>query len=221
MTGLVDLLVVMTTDSAAYAASISALTDVIDNATAIISGSLATPPEAPTPCAEFDVETLRSHLQAVILRINAMGQGRPAVSVPELVPASDPVAAWREAAAQTAGLWAARDPQSLVRAPWRELPTIEAAEIYAAEVVCHTWDLAAASGQSYDIDEQIAEVCERAYQREIPAESRREIFDAAATQMPAGVPWSDPFGPAVPVAEGARNIDRVVALSGRDPAWRA
>ena len=29
------------------------------------------------------------------------------------------------------------------------------------------------------------------------------------------------FGPAVPVADDAPTLDRIVALSGRDPAWRA
>ena len=29
------------------------------------------------------------------------------------------------------------------------------------------------------------------------------------------------FGPAVPIADGAPGLDRVIASSGRDPAWRA
>jgi hypothetical protein len=38
-------------------------------------------------------------------------------------------------------------------------------------------------------------------------------FDAAGTE---GM-----FGPAVTIADDAPALDRVIALSGRDPAWRA
>jgi hypothetical protein len=29
------------------------------------------------------------------------------------------------------------------------------------------------------------------------------------------------FGPAVPVSDEASDLDRIVALSGRDPVWRS
>ncbi|MEI2811140.1 MAG: hypothetical protein V9F00_13370 [Nocardioides sp.] len=203
-----------------YPESLSQLIATLPDAERVIAGSLATDPTAPTPCTEYDVDALRAHLNAVLGRINAMGRGDHSLSVPDSVPSSDYVAAWQRASSQTAGLWGALTGVTTVQAPWRALSALEAAEIYGAEVAVHTWDLARATGQHYDINDAAAVTFARAYEREVPSETRAELFAQLKAAMPAGMPWEDPFGPAVTVDASATNIERVVALSGRDPQWR-
>jgi uncharacterized protein (TIGR03086 family) len=70
------------------------------------------------------------------------------------------------------------------------------------EVVLHGWDVARAVGQPYDSDPVTLRAC----------------LDHLAQFDPAGTEGM--FGPAVPTADDAADLDKVVALSGRDPAWR-
>ena len=72
------------------------------------------------------------------------------------------------------------------------------------EVVIHGWDLARATGQTYDVDPAIA-----------------EAVLANVAQFAAQGPVDGLFGPAVPIGDDAPVLDRIIALSGRDPAWRA
>ena len=65
------------------------------------------------------------------------------------------------------------------------------------------WDVARAIGRPYDCDPATAAACL----------AHLAQFDTSGTE---GM-----FGPAVPIADGTPGLDRVIALSGRDPAWRA
>jgi uncharacterized protein (TIGR03086 family) len=99
--------------------------------------------------------------------------------------------AWRDAGAWT----------GMTRAGGIDLPGEVAGLVALAEVVIHGWDVAKATGQSYDCDATTAQVCLEYLGQ----------FDPAGTE---GM-----FGPAVPVSDDAPAIDRIVALSGRDPRW--
>jgi uncharacterized protein (TIGR03086 family) len=70
-------------------------------------------------------------------------------------------------------------------------------------VVIHGWDLAAATGQDYDVDPTTLDAV-------LPH----------VTAIAAEGPVEGLFGPAVSVADDAPTLDRVIALSGRDPALR-
>jgi len=71
--------------------------------------------------------------------------------------------------------------------------------IALAEVVLHGWDVARATGVSYDAD----------------AATTKALLAYLAQFDPAGTPGM--FGPAKPVADDAPALDKVVAMSGRDP----
>ena len=75
--------------------------------------------------------------------------------------------------------------------------------IALTEVVIHGWDVAVATGQDYDVD---------------PA--TLEAVLPHVTASAAEGPIEGLFGPAVPIAEDAPVLDRVIALSGRDPSRR-
>jgi uncharacterized protein (TIGR03086 family) len=175
--------------------------------------------DLPTPCAELPLGKLLAHLNAVAERINALGKSGSVAGVSDQVPTEDYAAAWTTASRRAQEVWEQRDLDDVVQVPWGELSGREAIGIYAAEVVAHTWDVAQAIGHHYEIGPELGEFCETAYSLAIPPESRRAMFDQVASALPPGVPWQDPFGPAVEVAEDAPPVDRVVAISGRNPAW--
>jgi len=71
------------------------------------------------------------------------------------------------------------------------------------EVLVHGWDLAVATGQPYRADPASTEAClELARQFAAVPEMRDQIY-----------------GPVVPVPDDAPAMDRLLGLTGRDPAW--
>lgn len=197
-----------------------ALLSAVDLATPVIAAAQRSDLAAPTPCGAFDVATLLAHLNAVLARTVAVPAGR-VHEVGDLIPADDYRAAWLETAALVPDAWAG-PLDSEVRVPWRGMSLREASGIYAAEIVCHAWDLAVATGQDLEIPEEVADVCVAAYATELPPESRAAIFDELRAQLPPGMTMDeDPFGAAVPVTAEATGVQRVVAMSGRDPLWTA
>jgi uncharacterized protein (TIGR03086 family) len=163
----------------------------------------------PTPCTEFDVRALLGHLVAVLRRVTSVGSGVPAVGHATLVtdvPDDGWAAAARAAVDEVEAVWS--DPAVLqreVRLPFGTLPGAAALASYTGELSTHTWDLAVATGQSPARDERVLTGALAAIHAKLPSAER-----------PPGVP----FGDAVPVADDAPVIDRLVAWQGRDPQWR-
>ena len=176
----------------------------------------------PTPCPDFDVRTLAGHLLAVARRVRNVGRGESPFSVPEVVEgvADDRwVAEWDAVGQEITAAWA--DDATLERVvelPWATLPGSATLVMWTNELSVHTWDLAVATGQSPDWDEQVLEVAFAAMQVGLPAEGREESFEAARQNMPDGMEdFTPPFAAAVEVPDDAAPIDRLVAWNGRSP----
>ena len=101
------------------------------------------------------------------------------------------VEAWRSPAA-----W-----EGMTRAGGVDLPGEVAGLVALDEVVLHGWDLARATGQDYEIDEETAAAL-------LPFVSD---FD------PAGTPGM--FGPALDTSPDSTTFEQVLARAGRDPEW--
>jgi uncharacterized protein (TIGR03086 family) len=88
-----------------------------------------------------------------------------------------------------------------------DLPGNVAGVVGLDEVIVHGWDVAVASGQRADWDDDLV------------AAATGYVQDIAA-QNPQGIPGL--FGPAVPVpaSASASPLDRLLGLTGRDPGWR-
>ncbi|NIH86788.1 TIGR03086 family metal-binding protein [Amycolatopsis granulosa] len=84
-----------------------------------------------------------------------------------------------------------------------EMPARMIAEMVLTEWVVHGWDLARATGQSPVVDADVAEAL---------FTSAQGLADQAREMKV--------FGPAVPCPADAPVLDRVLALTGRDPAWQ-
>ena len=94
--------------------------------------------------------------------------------------------------------------QGMTRAGGIDFPAEVAGIVALTEVVIHGWDAARASGQPYEVDTGVV-----------------DAVLAHVTQIAAEGPVEGLFGPAVPVGDDASALERMVALTGRDPAWRS
>lgn len=165
--------------------------------------------EGPTPCGEMDVAGLLAHIVgfSTAFRDGARHLTGPTTSTP---PGPMPLpSGWRAQlparADELAEAW--RDP-----AAWEAETTVGGVTMPAAmhagfanqELVVHGWDLAAATGQAYDV-----------------APANLEEVWKIISSIPAD-PDQRPeiFGPRLPVADDAPLLERVLAYAGRDPGWK-
>jgi uncharacterized protein (TIGR03086 family) len=168
---------------------------------------------APTPCRKTSVGDLLDHIDGLSMAFTAAARkvSLPAGSQGTSIDAAhlgpdwrtripgrlkELAAAWRDQAA-----WV-----GMTEAGGLDLPAELAGVIALDEVVVHGWDLAMATGQSFVCP---PELLEAAY----------HFVQPTAAQNPQGTPGL--FGPPVPVDEDAPLLDRLLGLTGRDPAWSA
>lgn len=163
----------------------------------------------PTPCEKLQLADLIAHIGMLAAAFTAAARKEfgPLTDTPP-VDGAPLDADWRTAypqrIAELAEAW--RDPgawQGMTRAGGVELPAEVMGSVALAEVVIHGWDVARAIGSSYDSDPATTQACL----------SHLAQFDTAGTE---GM-----FGPAVSIADDAPALDLAIAMSGRDPAWRA
>ncbi|MEV4543283.1 TIGR03086 family metal-binding protein [Micromonospora echinaurantiaca] len=166
---------------------------------------------SPTPCERWTVGDLLDHLLGltVAFRVAAekgpdaapAGPGDPSVAnldpqwrsrLP--VQLDELVAAWRAPAA-----WTGETAAGGVVLP-AEIMGIVALN----ELVVHGWDLASATGQPYDVDDQTVETVHRL------------VSQQASSDGTPGL-----FGPSITPPAGASLLDRVLGLTGRDPGWKS
>jgi uncharacterized protein (TIGR03086 family) len=154
----------------------------------------------PTPCEEFDVRTLSSHLVGTVGRVIAIAEWGSADSVPPLAPEHD-AETFARLAERAQRAWA--DDALLdkpVTVPWGQAPGREALWGYIGEALVHGWDLAVATGQPSEADPALVEPTAAVVRRFIPAEAR----------VP-GVPFSAVVGPRA----DAGPTERLANWSGR------
>jgi uncharacterized protein (TIGR03086 family) len=162
----------------------------------------------PTPCTEWDVRTLLNHL--IVWTSYSLAARAEGGSVgQELIDrdfAADPGFAADYRAQLDRALTAWSDPATWDRSldvMGSPTPSADVAALNIAEMVLHGWDLAAATGQAYTVSEPAAAAALRAV-----------LANADLFRQYKG------FAEPVEVPPTASTLDRVLALSGRDPAWK-
>ena len=160
----------------------------------------------PTPCAGTPVAGLLAHVVGLITAFRMAAEKTPVAGGPSALPDDLPpdwrtripaqldalVAAWQQPSA-----W-----EGTAEAGGVVMPAPVAAVVTLDEVLVHGWDLAVATGQHYTADPASVAAC-------------TEFAAQAAAQGPTpGL-----FGPPVPVPDDAPPLDRLLGLTGRDPAW--
>lgn len=160
----------------------------------------------PTPCTDFDVQTLSAHIVGTARRAVALGAGIDVTSVPSIADRHDAVS-YAKAVAEAIALWSDDAKLSaMVTVPWGQVPGAGALWGYVNETLVHAWDLAEATGQPTEGDPEAADVTLAVAQRFIPAEIRDD----------PGVP----FAPVVEPRPDAGPTERLANWSGRSAAWR-
>ncbi|GAC61591.1 hypothetical protein GSI01S_19_00550 [Gordonia sihwensis NBRC 108236] len=185
----------------------TALNQTLKSLADVLDGASDTPLDAPTPCSEFDFQTLRAHVVGWLTAftdgftsddhlcsdpgaVSVAGTGGDQVR--ELAERLDVVLP--EAAAEP------------LRIGESAMPGDMALSMMLWEYQVHGWDLARAAGRPW-----------------APADSALE----ASLEFAPGMLTPDfqgegkAFAASVPVPETAPPLDRLVGLSGRDPHWTA
>src|SRR3954447_17425526 len=162
----------------------------------------------PTPCAGTPVAQLLDHLVGLTLAFRLAAEKStggitargPQSSAEHLDPA------WRDKLPDQldalAAAWRAPEAwEGQAEAGGVTLPASVMGVVALNELIIHGWDLAVATGQPYQPEPAALAVS-------------MSIFPEGDTEGTPGM-----FGPPVPVAADAPLLDRVIAASGRDPAW--
>jgi uncharacterized protein (TIGR03086 family) len=167
----------------------------------IIAGVRPDQAGLPTPCADWDVRTLVSHMAGGVTRIALVGEGADALSLPPFTDLGDDwPATYRAAGARAAAAWSDDTKLDAIFAvPWGKVPGRIAVAGYVREVIAHGWDLAVATGQPSELDPELG----------------RYALDLSLQTLPADAREGIPFGPVTPTPEGAGTYAQLAAWLGR------
>jgi len=183
----------------------------VDYSVTIVSKVARADLHRPTPCGEWDLTQLLTHMAAQHRGFAAAARGHggdPAVW--QLDPPADPVAVYREAAADVTAAFSEtgvldRDFALPEFGPGFTAAGGQAIGFHLIDYVVHGWDVARAIGLPYELDPELAEPALR-----------------IAEAVPDGDFRSQPgsaFAPAVPNTDPSDPLARILGLLGRSPSW--
>ena len=165
--------------------------------------------QGPTPCPDYTLGDLVEHVGGLSLAFTAAATKMP-LEGSDQGPGGDASRLgddWRtsipERLIALADAW--KDPEAwtgMTAAGGVELPGEVGGLVALDELVIHGWDVAKASGQPYD-----------------PDNDELEAVHGFVSQFDGG-DSGGLFGPPVPVPDDAPLLDRVIGLTGRDPNWQ-
>jgi uncharacterized protein (TIGR03086 family) len=174
----------------------------------VVAGVTGPQKHDPTPCSGYDVTQLMDHVTGWLTTFaggfaDPDGQA-PRAGLDGYVSPPDPAAEVRRAAATMEKALrdgAATRPLKLGEAA---MPGEMALGMILWEYQMHGWDLARATGQSWSPP---------------PAAAEESLVFAPNMLTPDYQGDGKAFAPPVPVPADAPPLDRLLGLSGRDPAW--
>ena len=168
--------------------------------------------DRPTPCPDYTLGDLLEHVGGLSLAFTGAAR-KDQGEITGQAPSGD--------ASRLTDDWGTRIPRDLAElaqawsdpAAWTgmtrvgglEMPGEVAGVVALDEVVIHGWDIARATGQSYDCDQPTLEAV-----RGFVTQFSEPGQEAARAGL---------FGPVVDVPDDAPLLDRVIGLTGRDPGW--
>ena len=182
------------------------LSRALDQLSDVLGGIRPEQVDNPTPCPEWTVATLASHVVFDTSQFTKSARGERAdwsAPPPELTdewrPAFDRGARGLLSAWQTVG-----DLSDSVRMPMGDVPYSFLVEQEIAEFAVHAWDLARATGHKGQFDDGVAAAGLAFAERSLKPEFRGP---------------GKSFGAEIPVPQDAPPTERLVGFFGRDPGW--
>jgi uncharacterized protein (TIGR03086 family) len=172
----------------------------VEAAQAVIDTVTSTDLRRPTPCAHWEVRDLLAHM---IWMQRVFAGGLTGGEIPdEAAPITDdPAGEYAAASATALAGWREVDwPAMTLRLPFSELPAAIGVRVFIGDNSIHTWDLATALGQPFEIDDELAG----------PQLDLMQQFYDPTNRGPASS-----FDLATPAPPGATTTERLIALSGR------
>jgi uncharacterized protein (TIGR03086 family) len=160
--------------------------------------------ELPTPCASWDVRALINHLVGGTRYFaESVNTGTHPEREPVDYTAGDLVASYDDGVAQAVAAFAAPGAlERMITLPFGTLPASVFIGIASTDAFGHGWDLARATGQSTDLDSDLA----------------AELLERARASLPETFRGPDgraPFGPIVEAPASAAAADHLAAFLGR------
>jgi uncharacterized protein (TIGR03086 family) len=183
------------------------LTRALDQAGAVMASVDESDLDAPTPCPSWNVRTLTNHLVHDLANFTTAAKGeRPDYRAPIPDVGDERVEAFRRGATEVVKAWrAAGDLDRTLALPSGEVPVSFMVYQQTAEMAVHAWDLARATGQQVDWDQDLARSALAWARTALKPEHRGDEASGKG------------FGPEVQPAAGASEQERLVAFFGRDP----
>ena len=158
---------------------------------------------ASTPCASWNVSELINHVVGGQYFFQAGVNGTPPAADETDFAAGDYLAAFDEASAATLSAFGADGAmERMLNLPFGDMPGAAFMGLAVNDTFTHGWDLAKATGQSTDLNPELA--------AGILAQAQASIQEAF--RGPEGAP----FGSEQSAPEGATNADRLAAFLGRE-----
>ena len=159
----------------------------------------------PTPCRSWKVRDLVNHIVGGAHWFGASTEAGEGAATPEQDwTEGDMVASFDEGATRAVAAFGAPGAQEkIVKLPFGEFPGAVYMGLATTDTFTHGWDLAKATGQSTDLDPELAE----------------QILQAAQLLVPDQFRGDEPlpFGPKVEPPAGAGAADQLAAFMGRQP----
>jgi uncharacterized protein (TIGR03086 family) len=183
------------------------LTRALDQMGALVDAVRPAQATLPTPCAGWDVRTLVNHVVGDLQQFRGLAKGGRYERRDDDLIGDDWSAAYGDAARALLETWSeAGALEGTITLPFGEVPATWRVEQLIVEMVVHGWDISRSTGQSIDLDPELA---------------RRALAWGAENLKPEYRGGAGAFGHEVPVSAEAPAYDRVAGFFGRDPGWSA
>ena len=176
---------------------------------AVLAGVNETDLDRPSPCASWTVSRVIRHVVGGAAYFAELAEAGEVADDDDDEEADKPIGDFNGAFSRSAErLVAAYDApgalDKILKMPIGDIPASVGVWIATGDIFIHGWDLAKATGQTTDLDPDLAETLLRRLSTMLPDSMR-------------GLDGEAPFGPKVDVPSSAPSADRLAGYMGRTP----
>lgn len=180
-----------------------ALEAALANTTRLVQGITDEQWDAETPCQKWNVRQLVTHTAGVMANFTNGASNLPPVGDPDDFDlGDDPAATMKELSAKNVAAWTERgELESAITLGENEFPGAVGLNINMLDAYVHGWDIAKATGQEANLDDELCAAL-LAFSQQVIPESPRE---------------GDNFHAVVATGESAANQEQLLGYLGRQP----